>query len=260
MKIYDCFLFYNEFDLLEIRLNELNEVVDKFVICASKFTFSRNINEYFDDIRTSNIYKKFQNKIDLIEFIDIPENIPMNNEIKQRNFIGEYLKTILKEDDVVLLSDLDEIPNNKIDFNISDNIIYTLEQKMYFYYLNNLCVNVPWGGTKMFTGKTFLKNNLTTENIRRGFSDLDKKSIDNNGWHFSYIGNDVQIMEKIKNFSHNDYIDKFNIDKNKIAKFIETNNWLFGDDVKIQYVKMDETFPKYVLNNLKRFSHIIKDF
>lgn len=202
--IYDCFTFFNELDLLEIRLNVLNDSVDKFILVESTRTFS-NLEKplYYNDNKQR--YSKFSNKIVHIIVNDSPNsNNPWILEEHQRNSITQGLSQC-KDDDVIIISDLDEIPNpRKIIKYQNYKGIKSFKQKMFYYYLNNIDLKNPfWSETpsKMLSYSYLKKNNLSPQSIRFTKGRLIK----NGGWHFSYLGGAESISKKIKSFSHQEY-------------------------------------------------------
>ena len=161
--IYDCFLFYNELDLLEIRLNELKDVVDKFVLVECSTTFSSLEKPFYFEENIER-YNDFLDQIVHVKVYDTP-NFPSKAgrgktfhnrhdiEAYQRNCISRGLEDCLP-DDIILLSDVDEIPDPNcvlecVDLVSSGNVSF--KQKFFYYYLNGLCVKsgnpVYWSGT-----------------------------------------------------------------------------------------------------------------
>ena len=161
MKIFDCFMFYDEEMLLDIRLHELNNFVDYFVIVESKFYHNGKKRNLKFQIKN---YSKFKDKIIYIIHDELPinlykieneeldgEKIIMNALIRenhQRNFISRGLISA-NENDLILVSDVDEIPNLKnFDFNQIKNHIILFEQEIFYYKLNRYLPNFTWYGTK----------------------------------------------------------------------------------------------------------------
>ena len=138
MKIYDCFIFHNEIDLLELRLNILNDVVDKFIIIEGDTTFS-GIKKESNFLKNKDIFKQWEDKI-IYEFINVPDyDVSWDREIFSRNY---FLKLpIFKDEDVLILSDLDEIPNpdaiEKVNDWIESDTHFTFRMDFYMYYLNS---------------------------------------------------------------------------------------------------------------------------
>jgi len=273
--IYDCFTFFNELDLLEIRLNILNDTVDKFVLVEATKTHSgKNKPLYFEQNKER--FKKFCDKIIHIVVDDYPEyETSWTYENYQRNCITRGLINC-KDNDIILISDLDEIPNPQIvtKYAKTDGI-KLLEQNMYYYFVN--CINVDsliWPlGTKILSYKDFLHsldnieikyNDYLIQKLNEGTTPtkirmyLDVKHIKNAGWHFSYCGGVEAIAYKIKSFSHQEFNSTEYTDLSEIEKRIKNGEDIFGrKEFKYEIVKLDSSFPKYILDNKEKYSHLI---
>jgi beta-1,4-mannosyl-glycoprotein beta-1,4-N-acetylglucosaminyltransferase len=239
-KIIDCFIFYNELDLLSYRLNLLNDVVDYFVLVESTKTFVGKQKPLFYSENNS-LFSDFKDKIITIVVDDIPFdefNIDINNgqqwqnEIHQRRCISRGIdKLDLKNDDVIIITDIDEIPNPEILQQIHNNCekdfdIATLQMDFYYYNLN--CKrNEKWNYAKICTYKKYLDNARDCQKIRNIFN---CKFIEHAGWHLSYFGDTNFIQNKIKNFSHQELNNDTFTDENIILKKIENCKDLFDRD------------------------------
>ncbi len=270
--IYDCFPFFNELDILEIRLNELNDVVDKFVLVEATKTHSGKDKPLFFEENKS----RFSNFLDKIIHIVVDDDIELKStwtlENYQRNCILRGL-TNCKDDDIILISDCDEIPNpQEIIENKDIPGLKIFKQKIYFYYLN-LRNSTDWlGGTRMLFYKDF-KNGFdsvdnysksiikelnigTTATKIRGI--FDGKIIKNGGWHFTYIGGIDMIIKKISSYSHCDEVRKEDFDKTRLQKQIRIGGTArFGQGSFLYQVNVDNTFPKYIINNKNKFKNFI---
>lgn len=240
MAIYDCFPFFYELELLDLRLILLNNKVDYFVIVEMNRTQRGEKKEYIFE-ENKHKYKRYLNKIIHIKvdadlLIDIENNIKDGSknwilENYQRNCIMSGLKNCNLED-IVMISDIDEIPNlpntlndilnqnvyiknfwrakigliNKIlkinplylfktlkVKNIIDLMPISLEQNMYYYYLNGM-VSTKWYGTVICK----YKNIETPQNVRNDRNRLF--TIKNGGWHFSHLGGIEKIQKNIINY------------------------------------------------------------
>jgi beta-1,4-mannosyl-glycoprotein beta-1,4-N-acetylglucosaminyltransferase len=285
-KIYDCFIFFNELDLLELRLNILDSYVDYFVICEASVTHSGIPKEYIFE-NNKNKFSKFLHKIIHLKIDDIPTNflnLPIQSNIKSfdeecvndiHSFINEttlfdkiteshfgrdfFQKESLRrglencnDDDIIILSDCDEIPNpkvlEKVDKFINDYDFFTFNQKTYYYYIN-LLKETSWKGSRMG-----LYKNLKTYSFNK-LRAQQNCEISEGGWHFSFMGGSEQVKLKIKSYSHqelniSEYID--NVDKN-----IENNIDPFFRG-SLTKVDIDSSYPDYILNNLQKYQHMIK--
>jgi len=261
MKIYDCFQFFNELDLLEIRLNILNEHVDYFVLTESTVTFSGLDKPlYYQDNKDR--FEKFNDKIIHIINDNKSKNFKTtwDREIFQRNYAIEFLNKNSNPEDVIITSDLDEIPNPEILENINNffdiNSLYHCSQKNYVYYLNNQ-LNDSWYGSRICSFSYLKKRSI--DDIRESTTNKNNLTgfiIENGGWHFTSLGGEKMVKQKIESFSH----QEFNTEsiKEKISENIEKNIDIFGRSLKFNYVNIDETFPQFIKTNIKSYSHLIK--
>lgn len=272
--IYDCFLFFNELDLLEIRLNELDDVIDKFVLVESSRTFSSKTKPYYFD-QNRDRFKRFLHKIIHVKVDDLPPIPPRQGrmgtfhnrhdvESFQRNCVSRGLVDC-NPNDIILLSDIDEIPRpqsvrESIKILEKDkNSFITFTQKFYYYFLNGLCVNnkepEPWLGTTACIFSSYPGS--------QGMRDMRRKSshtLQNAGWHFSFLGGEDAIAYKIESFAHAEWDNEKVKDRKRLKQSIETGQDIFGrnDKPRQVYVKIDDTFPKYLLENLDKYSHLVR--
>jgi len=204
MKIYDCFSYWDEDLLLDLRLNVLNEYVDYFVIIEGNKTWQNNPKKLQFDIKK---FKKFKDKIIYIPVEDMPDgDDPYLRENFQRNAILRGLKSSL-EDDIIIISDLDEIPN-PLKINIfNKKMKYAVFKQNHYYYKMNLqsMINPYWYGSRICI-KKYLKSPQWLRNLKfkkRPFWRVDKwrlnNIIDNGGWHFCNLKNAEQLLYKYKN-------------------------------------------------------------
>lgn len=218
--IYDCFIFNNELDLLDLRLHELDSVVDKFVLVESTSTFSGKRKPLYYQQNQSR-FAKFKNKIIHVVVRDMdqatpaqslsyfqPKDFQLENlgawsrEIHQRNAIKRGLRDC-NLNDIILISDVDEIPRATIVSKLKAlKIVQAFEQKLYLYYYNCRAKD-PWYGTRAIK----YSKNIIPESVR---VDSSFKKISNGGWHFSYIGGVDKIKQKLSSYSHQENnIEKF---------------------------------------------------
>ena len=273
-KIIDTFLFFNEFDILDIRLNELYEYVDYFIITESNKTFSGKDKSFYltEYIKTNNTFDKFKDKIIINKVIyDKTNKInddPWFNEHYQRNqlLVPFENRGILKHmHDIIMVSDVDEIPDSSLVellpnlYNFHD--ILCVEHKMYYYYLNTIlsgAEHTKWKGTVIAPyGISHECKSMTPQELRDyRESILDPKIMEDSGWHFSYLSgkNPKIIKEKLESFAH----QEFNSEsiKSKIEENILNLTDLFGRNLKITQESLED-LPKYVLENVKKFDHLI---
>jgi beta-1,4-mannosyl-glycoprotein beta-1,4-N-acetylglucosaminyltransferase len=270
--VYDCFIFFNEIDLLEIRLNELNNVVDKFVIIEANKTFQNHHKPYYFE-ENKERFSKFSSKIIHIKLDKFPFFVPIIKpftpwkiEFYQRNSIVKGLVDC-KPDDIVLISDVDEIPNPTVLQNLLDlgiNEIYGLKMDMYMYFLNNQLIfdggssmsieeakDGIWHCTAVLPYKLLKKKpnrirKIVMRTKRRGEV---FKIIPNAGWHFTYLGGVSEIIEKLEAFSHTEYNNDNYKSQEQIESCITSGKDLFGRDMKFKMLDSLESLPKYIQQN-----------
>ena len=256
MKFYDCFMYHDEDLILDIRLNTLNDYVEKFIIVEAKLDHQGNKKKLNFKIEN---YKKFQDKI-LYKVIEaFPENqTNWERENFQRNFILNGLVDAL-ENDYIIISDLDEIPNLSNLKNIQ-NFKYTVfEQKMFYYKINLLNKTYPvWFGSKMCK-KKYLKSPqwLRNQKVKRysfwKFYKIKWNFIQNGGWHFSFLMTPEKIRKKIKSFAHSEFNINDYTDLDKITHSIENGTDIFDRKMYYQKIDFDNSFPNYIKNNRNKF-------
>ena len=256
MNIFDCFIYNNEEMILDLRLSYLNKYVKKFIIVESKYTHQGNLKKNFLNL---NKFKKYKDKIDYNLIDKFPENLSnWGRENYQRNFLMYSIKD-LNEDDYIMISDLDEIPNLRNLNSIIKSKFTAFQQTNYSFKFNLKNITFPiWYGTKLCK-KKYLKSPqwLRDQKVKKysilKFYKIKWNIIQNGGWHFSYIMNPNEISEKIKSFSHAEYnLDKYTnikIIEDKLSKGLD----LFNRNQSYQKVELDSSFPKSFFENKNKF-------
>ena len=234
MAIYDCFQYFNEEHMVDLRLNILDKYVDYFVISESTKTHQGEQKKINFDIKK---YSKFKNKIKFI-IADYNKEINFQNhtggespvEQHQRNYLMEGIKDA-SPDDFIILSDSDEIPDlTKIkDINMNKKFV-AFSQKMFMYKLNLQNIRESnWIGSKI-TKKKYLTSMQDLRNLKfknYPFWRIDKynQQIIPGGWHFSFLQTPQQILTKIRSFSHAEFNNKnMNERLNKMLDLLEKQN------------------------------------
>jgi FkbM family methyltransferase len=254
-KIYDCFPFFNELDILKIRFEELYDFVDYFIITESPVTHTGNSKPlYF--LENKEMFKKYSDKI--IHRISplSPNRDNWARENRQRTEADIALKEINANDnDIIISSDADEIPNsNAINEYLTRKDICSLQQINYHYNLN--CrLEGSYTNAKICRYSDF--KNIGSVNLRYCDQTLPIHIIKNAGWHFSYMGGYEKIAEKIKSFAHCDHSDpKYHtyIDLSLIEKNVNQYASVYGDK-SITYSKTLDysNMPLFIKNNMKYF-------
>lgn len=271
--IYDCFTFLNENALLEIRLNTLRDIVDKFVIVEANKTF---VGEYKPKLCDEILWQDFADKVLYVYLEDMPEfSNPWAYENYQRNYILDILKTQnCSDEDIIIVSDLDEIPSVEgiLEYQKEPEGIKALSQNFYNYYLNLLnCSESPWWKAKIFQYKeffnkdnegSFLNDDAFIQEVNKGVTPTSirlpvHKEIKNGGWHFSYMGGAECIKYKIENFAHQEFNLPHITDLKLIENCLENNKDVLGRDLRFRKVEFDDSFPPYLIQNIDKFKDLI---
>ncbi len=259
MKIVDCFMFYNELDLLNYRLNILKDVVDYFVLVESTHTHSGKEKELIYQTNKE-MYKSFHHKLIHVIVDDFPHKYPninynntnydsdsWNNERFQRNCIVRGIQQLsLTDDDIIIISDLDEIPDpNRLHKIINKEINITINAfEMDFYYYNlNSKKQDKTHISKILLYKYFIeiqKNKLTCSDIRLNSICINPNEyiIKNGGWHLSYFGDVHFIKNKLENFAHQEYNNNEYTNIEKIDKRVTSGIDLFERSYNEHIIKI----------------------
>ena len=295
MKIFDCFMYFDEEILLDLRMNILDKYVDYFVVVESTFTHKGDERKlHFNHKR----FKKFENKIiylvydkrpkDIKEILkndkepDISNKFIINallRENGQRNFIINGLKDA-DDDDYVLVSDVDEIPNlEEVDFSKINQKILLFRQDMFYYKFNLNLPNFSWTGTKGCK-----KRNLISPQWLRNIKDrkynffrfdtffsktryMNIKIINNGGWHFTNLKNANEIEYKLKSYLHHREFDVNPISSDEIKRIMNDKIAIYdlsldkttqkiGHGKKLQKYSL-EKLPKFLQNNIVNYQEWI---
>ena len=269
MKIYDCITYCGEDLLLKIRLETLYNQVDKFIIVEANKYFNGDKKPKFFNIKK---FQKYESKIDFYYVEDLPKHNGEN--LQYENFIKNQIKRGLKNldpDDIVLFSDVDEIPNLKNNkFKEFDSAVFLTN--MYYYKFNLLVYeglkwSNKWPGTRSCKFKFFKTaqntRNFRVKNIPRWRIDqkIKRYIIKDGGWHFSFLMNSKDISSKIMRFSHevkhvkkdsNYSLDKLANIKNIENRIINLVDPYERQEIKLRKVKIDDSFPNYIYNNKEK--------
>ena len=267
MAIYDCFQFFDEEHILDLRLNILNEFVDFFVFVESTTDHQGKQKKLNFD---SKKFKKFNNKIIYIVVDDTAEAIKKHHiggeslvEQHQRNSLTRGLKNC-RDDDLIILSDVDEIPDpNKLNL-FDKKSKYAVFQKMFNYKINLLNeTENNWHGSKICLKKD-LKSPQWLRNLKfkkYHFWRIDKlrnlQIIENGGWHFSYLQSPENILKKIKSFAHGEFNKADFASLKNIKEKINMGKDIFDRRISYKKVQIDNSFPKYIVSNKEKLKEWI---
>ena len=283
MKIFDCFMYFDEEVVLEVRLNILNKYVDYFVIVESTYNHRGDKRRLLFNI---NKFKKFKKKIIYLIYDENPQNIEKvlendnpseisrkhilnaaKRENSQRNYIFNALEKA-NNDDLILISDVDEIPNlETIDITKINNKIILFKQEMFYYKFNLKLSNLIWTGTKACK-----KKNLVSPQWLRNIKDrkypfyrldtlfsntkfIDVKIISNGGWHFSNIKTASEIEHKLKSYLHHREFDLNPMSAKEIDDIIKNKQAIYDlkVDKRINKIGDGSKLERYPFNKLPKF-------
>jgi beta-1,4-mannosyl-glycoprotein beta-1,4-N-acetylglucosaminyltransferase len=272
MKFIDSFIFYNELDLLNYRFEITNEYIDYFILVESTHSFAGNEKPlYYKE--NKKMFEKFHDKIIHIVIDDMPykkginyydNNVAWKNEEHQRNCIKRGIEKInIDDNDIIITSDIDEIinpeillkaKNNNLKYNKSG--LNRLALDMYYYNLNTCVSKQSWHGLKLLNYNTYKNLNLSFEEMRTYEWRNHVNIIPYGGWHLSYFGSVDFIINKIKNFSHQEFNNDTFLNNERINKNIRENINIIDNSTKIEYIPIKmNTFlpPKYDIYLKKYF-------
>ena len=285
-------MYFDEDLLLDLRLNSLDKFVKKFVITEATYTHNGSQKRLNFDI---NKFKKFKDKIEYIVVDNQPQNIlkiyeedsieqkgeklilnGMARDYFQRQNLSRGLHAA-EEDDLILISDLDEIPNlENLDFkSVKENIII-FEQKILYYKLNLYFSDFTWQGTKAtrkknfispqwlrnIKGKNYPKWRIDTFFSRKKYSNL--KFIKNGGWHFTCLRTPEQLEKKLLNYAHHYEFEASGLEIGDIKKMMSEKRVIYdykADKRKFKWSGKstlkkinNNLLPNYISNNVNKFS------
>jgi beta-1,4-mannosyl-glycoprotein beta-1,4-N-acetylglucosaminyltransferase len=237
--------------MLEFRLEELNDVVDRFVIVESTKTFVGKEKPLFFNENLQR-FEKYLPKITHIIEQNLTDKNPWVNETTQRNAIDKGIKSLnLNDNDIIMITDVDEIPDTetleKLKEKGSLQKLMTLRQEMYYYNLN--CkFNGVWHFPKILNYNTY-KFLESPQQIRMSPGEI----IFNGGWHFSYFGDSKFIKNKIQNFSHQEYNNDEFVNDEHIENVIKEGKDLFKrENQNITYTMVYPEENSYLPKNYKK--------
>ena len=288
MRIFDCFMFYDEEVVLDIRLNSLKNSVDCFVVVESKFYHNGKKRDLKFDI---NKYPKFKEKIIYIPLTKQPDNIKivgktdnllkknskiLDNALSRENFQRNFLQSSFDkfdDNDLIIISDLDEIPN--LEKFIYKKKITFFEQKMFYYKLNLIHKNFLWYGSKISKKKHLISpqwlRNIKSKKYplwridillsKTKYNDID--FIKNGGWHFTNVKSAEEIDYKMKNFLHHLEYEESGLGVDDVKKIISDKKVFYDHkadktekkwNAAVQLEKEnDSNLPEYIISNKLKF-------
>ena len=276
--IYDCFQFFNELDILKIRLHVLSPVVDRFVISEATETFSGLEKPlYYEENKA--MFAEFEDKIIHVVVDDTPQGGTHERDTFQKNAVTRGLAGCT-DDDIVIFSDLDEIPNpdkiREILQNFQEDKIYHFAQRLFYCYLNMEEVSgsllsyagefegvarKKWIGTKMLSYKLLREQHLLLGELRFPERKEIGIRVEDGGWHFGYMGGhgekDIRkrVQEKVVSAAHQEYNSKHVL--SNVTDQIKDGKDIFGRNAQFVRCEIDESFPEYIREHQKELDFLI---
>ena len=270
MKLYDCSMYFDEDLMLDLRLNVLNEHVEKFIIAeATRDHAGKEKKLNFD-------YKNFPKFKDKIKYLVI-EDLPINVKSKKKNWSPNHWRdqyqrnslsrgfNLINEDDLIMISDIDEIPDPKklSEFKIKNKYACFM-QRNFQSKLNLLNIsNKYWMGTKICQ-KKYLKSPQWLRNIKtkkrpfwKFYKPKEPQLILDGGWHFSFLKNPEDISKKIKAYAHQELNKEVFTDISLINNRIKVGKDIFDRDYNYKKIDLNNEFPEYILKNKLKFKNWI---
>ena len=265
-KKIDCITFFDNNFMFDFRYNVMKNYVDKFVICESLYDHRNNKKGVNFDPE-----KKYINDPQILHIV-VEKPFPKNtnawqNQAIQRDYIIKKLN-FAEENDFIFFSDPDEILNPEVLKNFDLKKKYGIFLQRFFNYKFNIFnpYESPWEGTKVCKKKNlksidFMREKVRKKNLRYKFYRFDKEKniqiFENAGWHFNNVMSPEKISKKLKTFAHNEFSSEEFSSVETIRNKINAKVDLFNRNEKYEVVRIDEGFPKYLLDNLLKFKDYI---
>lgn len=281
---YDMFPFFNELELLEIRLNELNEVVDFFILTEARHTFQGKPKDLVFE-KNRQRFEKFLPRIRHVVVDKLPGFFykwrrPSAWDVSDFQK-GQVVRGLFdaKPGDTLIFSDVDEIPKASAVAGHKDKPgITVFEQRLYAYYLNNICTDYDthghtcvaqynrgglgwWRGSVMLGFDEFRRIGKSIKKMRLLHDKADGVTVAaDSGWHFTSMGDVERIALKLESYEHSEANTDENKNPEAMRRRIKEGKSIFLDNRSLhQVVKLDVTFPSYLVENAHAFSHLLAD-
>ena len=286
MKIYDCFMYFDEEVVLDVRLNTLNEFVDYFVIVESSFTHKG------DPRKLKFNHKKFEKFKDKIIYIIDEEVYPQTEEIRPEDSEGEKSRKFIfnaayrengqrnlivkglneaNDEDLILISDVDEIPKlSGLNFKSIKEKIILFKQDMFYYKFNLLLPDLIWTGTKACKKKNLISPQWlrNIKDRKYSFFRIDTffsktkftsiKIINDGGWHFSNIKTPKEIEFKLRSYLHHREFDENPLSVDQIDNIIKKKQAIYDlkVDKTVNKIGNGSKLEKFEINKLPNYIQI----
>lgn len=266
MKIYDCFTFFNEFDVLELRLRELYDHVDYFVLVEANRTF-QNKDKPFNFSQNKQQFEQWLDKIIYVQVVDMPEDTDTwGRERHQRDAILQGLPYNVEHNDIIMIGDVDEIPRVETiqALRTSTQSIWGFRMPLFNFKFNYMMYTqdfyTVWSGAirkgLLTSPEDFRRMRHILNQCPYNFNDDNVQIIEHAGWHFTYLGKEEFARSKIQSFAHDEtnrpeILDQLNIEDSiqRGVGIIRTN-----EDYRFTPVAVDDYLPSTVTKNIDTYA------
>lgn len=259
--IIDSCCFFNELDLLELRLSELDPVVDRFVIIEASRTHKGTLKPLYYAENKARFAQWHEKIVHIVcPLMDDGDGLPAirRREMTQRNAILQGLRDCA-DDDIVLISDCDEIPRSHcIVSHLDDGMVITYLQKLYYYNFNTHAPDRVWPGTRAC--RVSDARALSPHVIRNGLGQPDNvypihRHISDAGWHYSYFGGTHAIQNKMREFLHQELVTSENTSARAISERVAAGVDIWGRQYEQSFViGAASDLPYTVLRDLPKWT------
>ena len=264
-KIYDCVTFFDENLLVNSRFEILKDVVDYFIVVESNYDHKGNKKKINFKLQNQKFKDRVRHIIIEQNFPNLKDGWEVESFQREKIYDGLYDST---ENDYIMYSDSDEIPNPQCIKNINLKRKYAIFLQNFFVYKINIFnkYESPWEGTRICKKKflkdfTHLRKKIRCKNTKKSFFNFKyEKSIEiieNGGWHFNNLYNVEIISKKMKTFQHIKFNDESYSSVERIKKKILNLEDLFGRNHKYNKIEINEDFPEYIRDNQEKFKNFI---
>ena len=257
--IYYCFPFFNELDLLEVRLHELYDTVDYFVLSEATVTHRNTPKPLYYDLNKDR-FKDFQNKIIhnvITDASDVYHGDPWNIDHYMHDNI--HSKDLIKDSDTVIIGDADQIVKASVLKTLDLGVPYFFEMLYYYYFFNCIHLDMLWTSSFIFP-KQMMVSKAHVIRYHAEQTRLHFERVPDGGWHFSYMGGIESIKAKIRSFSDASVDVPHFLDDAHLLQVINEGRDLYNRtcEGRMAFVPLDGRFPKYILENQDKFAKHIK--
>ena len=268
MKIYDCFPFFNELDLLEVRLQELYDHVDHFVLVESDQTFTGK-PKWFMFEKAKDRFRDYMDKIIHVKVTDMPVTTnAWERDIFQRNAINRGIIDA-DDQDIIMVSDLDEIIRPSVVEQMrtdSDIKVWGMRMPLFNFKFNYMLTTADyysvWGmATRkqlMVPADTLRAQRFQMMSMPYGHTSNGIRMVEHAGWQFTYLGDENFARNKIQSFAHTETDTPVIVDNLDVARSIQNGDGIFHHpEYRFSAVKLDDYFPNTVVNNQSHYAKYI---